>query len=63
MVGDFFIDLLVEDEIVIELKSVENLLIAHEVQMVNYLKGMKKDIGLLTNFGTHGIRMKYRKPE
>ena len=61
--GDFYIDLLVEDEIVIELKSVENLTKAHEVQLVNYLTGLKKDIGLLINFGLSGveIKRKYRK--
>ena len=63
VVGDFYIDLLVEDEIVIELKSVENLTKAHEVQLVNYLNGMKKEIGLLINFGPTGVdvKRKYRK--
>jgi len=63
VVGDFYIDLLVEDEIVIELKSVENLTKAHEVQLVNYLNGMRKEIGLLINFGSTGVdvKRKYRK--
>ena len=63
VVGDFYIDLLVEHEIVIELKSVENLSKAHEVQLVNYLNGMRKEIGLLINFGPSGIEIKrkYRK--
>ena len=46
-IGDFFVDLYVEDKIVVELKSVENLVKQHEVQLVNYLQGMQKDIGLL----------------
>ena len=64
IVGDFYVDLLVEDEIVIELKSVENLTKAHEVQLVNYLNGMKKEIGLLINFGPTGVdvKRKYRGP-
>jgi GxxExxY protein len=64
IVGDFYIDLLVENEIIVELKSVENLVKAHEVQLVNYLKGLKKDIGLLINFGPTGVEVKrkYRKP-
>ena len=64
VVGDFYIDLLVEDEIVIELKSVENLTKAHEVQVVNYLNGLKKEIGLLINFGPTGVdvKRKYREP-
>ena len=63
IVGDFYVDLLVQDEIVIELKSVENLTKAHEVQLVNYLNGMKKEIGLLINFGPTGVdvKRKYRK--
>ena len=38
---------------------------SYEVQLVNYLNGMKKDIGLLINFGPTGIEVKrkYRKPE
>ena len=64
VVGEFFVDLFVENEIIIELKSIENLSKAHEVQLVNYLNGMKKDIGLLINFGPTGIEVKrkYRQP-
>ena len=51
VVGKFFVDLFVENEIIVELKSVENLSKAHEVQLVNYLNGLKKEIGLLINFG------------
>jgi GxxExxY protein len=63
--GDFYVDLLVADEIVIELKSVQNLAKEHEVQLVNYLNGLKKEIGLLINFGPNGvdIKRKYRHPE
>ena len=39
------------DEIIVELKSVQNLSKKHEVQLVNYLNGLKKEIGLLINFG------------
>ena len=65
VVGDFFVDLFVENEIIVELKSVENLSKAHEVQLVSYLNGIKKDIGLLINFGPNGVdvKRKYRKPE
>ena len=64
IVGDFYIDLFVEQEIVVELKSVKNLTKEHEVQLVNYLNGMKKDIGLLINFGPSGVdvKRKYRQP-
>lgn len=47
---DFVIDLLVEDEIVLELKSVEGILPVHEAQLVTYLKLSGKKLGLLINF-------------
>ena len=63
-VGEFYADLFVEDEIVVELKSVQSLAKDHEVQLVNYLNGLEKDIGLLINFGPSGVEVKrkYRKP-
>ena len=62
IVGDFYVDLFVEDEIIVELKSVQNLSKEHEVQLVNYLSSLKKEIGLLINFGPSGVevRRKYR---
>jgi GxxExxY protein len=65
VVGDFFADLFVEETVAVELKSVENLTKAHEVQLVNYLNGLKKDIGLLINFGPSGVEVKrkYRQPK
>jgi len=65
VVGDFCVDIFVEDEIVVELKSVENLSKPHEVQLVNYLNGLQKEIGLLINFGPTGVEVKrkYRQPE
>ena len=65
VVGEFFVDLFVENEIIVELKSVENLNKIHEVQLVNYLNGLKREIGLLINFGPTGIEVKrkYRKLE
>jgi GxxExxY protein len=65
VVGDFYVDLLVESEIIVELKSVENLAKTHEVQLVNYLNGLQKEIGLLINFGPTGVdvKRKYRQPQ
>ena len=64
VVGEFYVDLFVEDEIITELKSVKNLAKEHEVQLVNYLNGLNKEIGLLINFGPSGveIKRKYRQP-
>jgi len=63
VVGDFYIDLFVEGAVIVELKSVQNLAKEHEVQLVNYLNGLKKDIGLLINFGPSGVEVKrkYRR--
>ena len=47
---DFRLDILVEDTIVIELKSVEQLLPVHEKQLLTYLKLAGKSLGLLVNF-------------
>jgi len=65
IVGDFYVDLFVEEAVVVELKSVQNLSKEHEVQLVNYLNGLKKDIGLLINFGPSGVEVKrkYRQPK
>jgi len=65
VVGKFYVDLFVEDAIIVELKSVQNLNKEHEVQVVNYLNGLRKEIGLLINFGPSGVEVKrkYRKPQ
>ena len=46
----FRLDMLIEDEIVVELKAVDVLLPVHEVQLVTYLKLTDKRLGLLINF-------------
>ena len=51
IVGDFFADMVVEDKIIIELKSVKQLLPVHEAQLINYLKATDMEVGLLFNFG------------
>lgn len=48
----FRIDLLVEDTIVIELKSVENVQDIHKKQLLNYLRLANKPLGLLINFNS-----------
>jgi GxxExxY protein len=46
----FRLDLLVEDKLVVEIKSVETLLPIHEAQLLTYLKLTGRKIGLLINF-------------
>ena len=64
IVGDFSVDLFINETVIVELKSVQSLSKEHEVQLVNYLNGLKKEIGLLINFGPSGVEVKrkYRDP-
>jgi len=60
-VGEFYADLVVEDEIVVELKAVETIAKINEVQLVNYLNATGKDTGLLINFGEKvEVKRKFR---
>ena len=63
IVGDFYVDLYINKAVVVELKSVQSLNKEHEVQLVNYLNALEKEIGLLINFGSSGVEVKrkYRK--
>lgn len=51
LVGEYFADILVNDAVIVELKSVSELATSHEAQMLNYLKATGKKVGLLINFG------------
>lgn len=57
-VGEFIADVVVEGEIIVELKSVRNLVKAHEVQLVNYLTATHKNVGLLLNFAERKVEIK-----
>ncbi|MGB0383211.1 MAG: GxxExxY protein [Ardenticatenaceae bacterium] len=50
-IGEYFADLVVNDLVIIELKSVQALIEEHEIQLLNYLKATKYEVGLLLNFG------------
>jgi GxxExxY protein len=58
VVGDFVADILVNDTVILELKSVRKLVEAHEVQLVNYLVATGKPVGLLINFGETKVGVK-----
>ena len=50
-VGSFYADIVVNDDIILELKALESLTKAHEAQLLNYLKGTGLKLGFLINFG------------
>jgi len=50
------LDLLVNDQIILELKSVDTLLPVHYKQLITYLKLAKKPLGFLINFNTDSIK-------
>jgi GxxExxY protein len=58
LVGDFRADIVVEEKILIEIKTVNRLLPLHEAQLLNYLKATGTRIGLLVNFGE---RLEFRR--
>ena len=57
-VGVFSADIVVEAKVIVELKSVEKLAKAHEIQLVNYLVATGVPVGLLINFGVAKVEVK-----
>ena len=53
-----FRDIVVEAKVIVELKSVEKLAKAHEIQLVNYLVATGVPVGLLINFGVAKVEVK-----
>ena len=58
-VGEFFADIVIEDQIIIELKAVRGIAVEHVAQVLNYLRATGKEVGLLVNFGTK--KLEYRR--
>ena len=58
IVGAFAADLSVNDSLIVELKAIQSLVKAHEVQLVNYLVATGIDEGLLLNFGAGRLEFK-----
>ena len=66
VVGEYRTDIIVEGKLILELKAIQELTIANEVQLVNYLTSTGIDDGLLINFGSDKLQFKrkyriYRK--
>lgn len=57
-VGNFLADIVVEDTVILELKSVRKIIEAHEVQLVNYLVATGKQVGVLINCGERKVQIK-----
>ena len=51
IVGEFRADLFVENCVILELKTCDEISAAHEAQLVNYLKATEVEVGYLLNFG------------
>ena len=58
---DYIIDILVENEIILELKAVEGLLAVHEAQIISYLKISNKRLGFLINFNVPLLKQGFRR--
>ena len=58
VVGEFKADIVVEDTIILELKSVKQITQAHEVQLVNYLVATGRPVGLILNFSEQKVEVK-----
>ena len=66
VVGEYRTDIIVEGKLILEFKATQDLSIANEVQLVNYLTSTQIDDGLLINFGSDKLQFKrkyriYRK--
>ncbi|MDA3824089.1 MAG: GxxExxY protein [Bacteroidales bacterium] len=55
-IGTYFADLVVNDEILLELKAVESLNNIHKAQVLNFLKATGFKLGLLINFGRERVQ-------
>ncbi|KQR71109.1 GxxExxY protein [Pedobacter sp. Leaf176] len=58
VVGDYFADLFVENEVVVELKTVTMITDIHQAQLMNYLTACNKRCGLIINFAKPRIEIK-----
>ena len=57
LIGDYFADLLVDDCLIIELKTAKAIAPEHEAQILGYLKSARLEHGLLINFGSYKFQI------
>ena len=58
LIGDYQADLLVEGELIVELKTAKALANEHEAQILGYLKSARLGHGLLINFGSYKFEIR-----
>jgi len=58
---EYVIDLLVEDEIIVELKAVDVMLPIYDAQLISYLKLADKKVGLLINFNVAVLKDGFKR--
>ena len=63
VVGDFVADIIVNDTVIVELKSLSKIVKAHEIQLVNYLVTTNKPVGLILNFAKDKVEVKRKVKE
>lgn len=57
----YVIDLMVEDEIVVEIKAVETMIPIYEAQIITYLKLHQKNLGYLINFNVKLLKYGFKR--
>ena len=57
----YVIDILVDDEIILELKSIDGILKIHEAQILSYLRLTNKRLGFLINFNVALLKQGFRR--
>lgn len=56
--GEYFADMVIEDCLIVELKAVRELASEHTAQLLGYLRGSRREHGLLINFGSPKLGVK-----
>lgn len=51
VVGEYYADILVENAVILEIKSAKAIIAEHEAQLLNYLKATRLEVGFILNFG------------
>ena len=61
LIGEHRPDLVVQDQVIVEVKSVERLIGVHQAQPIAYMRLLRKPVGLLLNFNSEVLRTGIRR--